>query len=71
MGYVPIAFLVLIAELAVARFLESDLELVPEPCPWWWVVNVPGNPRVLFSYPYPYPSKPLSVPRGKGSRLNG
>ena len=35
------------------------------------IVNVPGNPRVLFSYPYPYPSKPLSVLRGKGSRLNG
>ena len=38
-GYAPIAFLVLIAELAVARFPESDLELVPEPCPWWQVAS--------------------------------
>ena len=38
-GYMPIAFLALIVELAAARFLGSDLELVPEPCPWWQVAS--------------------------------
>ena len=38
-GYVPIAFLALIAELAAARLPESNLELVPEPCPWWRVAS--------------------------------
>ena len=38
-GYVPKAFLALIAELAAARLPESNLELVPEPCPWWRVAS--------------------------------
>ena len=35
------------------------------------LVNIPGNPRVFISYPYPYPLKPPPALRGKGYRLDG
>ena len=51
--------------------VKMDVDATQTKEGYMMLVNVPGNPWVLFSYPYPYPSKPLSVPRGKGSRLNG
>jgi hypothetical protein len=36
-----------------------------------FLVNGAGNPRVNFSYPYPYPAKPVTCLGGKGTRPGG